>query len=431
LGAERVQFEVASAATGPFLSDVALVRRVDSSDDELDALEPLRYQHGKVVPSLSQEVLPGTKDTSFFFLVRPDPGLSDPAMLEMQVFRNGELLGQMPLQLPGRLTEAFPYLASLKTGSLPAGNYEVRVSLTQGERVMEREGGFGIPGPALASAAMGKPRTGAPSGEALADADLGEAAIAITKRQPLVITALPADAVTHPSDEEVEEMIAGARKQATNYSAKLPNFLCVEVTDRSVDPSGNGKWRRKDSFGELLRYVDKQETRTTLEVDGHPSREKRADMNGPMSLGEFGHLLSLVFEPSSKAEFHWKETDALANGTVQVFEYRVDRKNDGMLLTDSNAKIYSGFHGVAYIDSSTMGIRRITMEADDLPSDFSIHAASIAIDYDYVTVGTHDYLMPVRGTIKVKRSRHEADLNQVVFQDYRRYAAQSRIITKP
>jgi VWFA-related protein len=431
LGAARMQFEVADAATGPFLSDVALVRRVDSSDDELDALEPLRYQHGKVVPSLSGQVLPGSKETSFFFLVRPDSAVSDPAMLEMQVFRNGELLGQMPLQLPANLSEAFPYLASLKTSSLPAGNYAVRVSLAQGERVIEREGSFSIPGPAWANAATGKPETVAQSDEAVADSAPAEAAIAISKRQPLVITALPPDAVTRPSEQEVEEIIAGARKQATNYSAKLPNFLCVEVTDRSVDSSGNGKWRRKDSFGELLRYVDNQETRTTLEVDGHPSREKRADMNGPMSLGEFGHLLSLVFEPSSKAEFHWKETDALANGTVQVFEYRVDRRNDGMLLSDNSAKIYSGFHGLAYIDSSTLGIRRITMEADDLPADFSMHAASIAIDYDYVTVGAHDYLMPVRGTIKVKRGRHEADLNQVVFQDYRRFASQSRIITKP
>jgi VWFA-related protein len=431
LGATRVQFEVANAATGPFLSDVALVRRVDSSDDELDALEPLRYQHGTVVPSLSGQVLPGTKQTSFFFLVRPESGLSDPAMLEMQVLRNGELIGQMPLQLPADLREAFPYLASLKTSSLPAGNYEVRVSLAQGERVVEREGGFSIPGPALANAATGKPETVARSEEAVPDSVPAEPAIAITKRQPLVITALPADAVTRPSEEEVEEIIAGARRQATNYSAKLPNFLCVEVTDRSVDVSGNGKWHRKDSFGELLRYADNQETRTTLEVDGHPSREKRADMNGPLSLGEFGHLLSLVFEPSSKAEFHWKETDALANGTVQVFDYRVDHKNDGMLLSDSSAKIYSGFHGLAYIDSSTLGIRRITMEADDLPADFSIHAASIAIDYDYVTVGARDYLMPVRGTIKVKRGRHEADLNQVVFQDYRRYASQSRMIVKP
>jgi len=431
LGGERANFEVASAAMGPFLSDVALVRRIDSSDDELDALDPLRYQHGKVVPSLSSQVLPATKDTSFCFLVHPDSRISDAAMLEMQVFRNGELLGQMPLQLPNQLSEPFPYLASLKTSSLPTGKYDVRISLAQGERVMEREGSFSIPGPALANAATGKPEPVEESKETIADLVPGEGSIAVMKRQPLVITALPTDAVTRPSEEELDETIAGARKQATNYSVKLPNFVCVEITDRSVDSSGNGKWRRKDSFGELLRYVDNQETRTILEVNGYASREKREDLNGPMSLGEFGHLLNLVFQPSSKAEFHWKETDALDSGRVQVFEYKVDRKNDSMALSDSSAKIYAGFHGLAYIDSATLGIRRITMEADDIPADFSIHATSIAVDYDYVTIGAHDYLMPIRGTIRVKRGKHESDLNQIVFQDYRRFAAESKIKAIP
>jgi hypothetical protein len=78
-----------------------------------------------------------------------------------------------------------------------------------------------------------------------------------------------------------------------------------------------------------------------------------------------------------------------------------------------------------------MGIRRITMEADDLPPDFSIHATSIEVDYDYVSVGAHDYLMPARGTIRLKRGRHEADFNQVVFQDYRRYASRVKIIVAP
>jgi VWFA-related protein len=433
VGGERTHFEIPEPAPGPFLSDVVLVRRIDSSSEEVDPFEPLRYQHGKVVPNLSEQMTPGTKEMSFFFLVHSDSSMPDPALLEMQILRNGELLTQVPLQLPKNLPEAFPYVASLKAASLPAGNYDVRVSLSKGNRTMERENRFSIAGAELANAALGKGEALKPDGEAtaMADAIQGEGDIPATKRPELLITSLPATSFARPTNDELDGIIAGARKQALNYSAKLPNFLCVEVTDRSVDSSGTGRWRRKDSFGELLRYVDSHETRTTLEVNGHPSSEKRADMHGPTSLGEFGHLLSLVFQPSSQAEFHWKETDALAGGTVQVFEYRVDRKHDSMELDDSGGKVYAGFHGLAYIDGSTHGVRRITMEPDDLPTNFSIHAASISVDYDYVTVGTHDYLMPVRGTIRLKRGKRESDLNQIVFQDYRRYASQSRIIVKP
>jgi VWFA-related protein len=433
LAGERVHFEVPSAGAGPFLSDVALVRRIDPVPDELDPFEPLRYENGKVVPSLSGKVLPEAKNISFFFLVTPDSGNSEPAMLEMQVLRNGELLGQAPLQLPNNLGPAFPYVASLKTDSLPAGNYDVRLSLAQGEKIIERERAFSIGGPELADAALKETGPGAPGRETLAVEDSSPAQEVLTaRREPLVITALPTNMVASPSQEELDGIIAGARNHALTYSAKLPNFLCVEVTDRSVDEFGSGKWRRKDSFAELLRYADNQETRTTLEVNGQPSKLKRADMKTwPISVGEFGGLLNLVFQPLSKAEFHWKETDALANGTVQVFEYRVEPRNNSMHLTDDRKQVNAGFHGLAYIDSATRGVRRITMEADDLPADFSIHAASMAVDYDYVTVGTHDYLMPMSGTIRLKRGKREVDLNQVVFQDYRRYASQAKIIAVP
>jgi len=433
MGGQRVHFEVTNAASGPFLSDVAVVRRIDPSPEELDPFEPLRYQQGKIIPSLAGQISSEAKDLSFFFLVDPDSNVPGAAMLELELRRNGELFGQVPLQLPNDPGQAFPYLASLKTSSLGPGNYDLTLSMTQGGKIMERQASFSIAGPQLANAELGKTDpVGASKGDiAVADAGGGAGEILRMRRQPLVITSLPEGSVTRPSDDELQRILDGARKNAVNYAEKLPNFLCIEITDRSVDASGKGLWQRIDSYGELLHFIDHKETRTTVEVNGQTRLTQRADTTAPTSLGEFGHLLSLVFEPSSKADFHWKETDALGNGTVQVFDYRVDGKNGSMELSDSTSTVYPGFHGVAYIDSSTMGVRRITIEADDLPPAFSIHAASIGIDYDYVSVGAHDYLMPVRGTIRVQRGRREIDLNQVVFQDYRRFASQAKVIYNP
>lgn len=432
IGGQSTNFEIADQNIGPSLSDLILVRRIDSYPYELDPLEPLRYRKGRVVPTLARSVPQGTKDVSLFFLVHPESGVSDSAILQMEVLRDDELLGQMPLQLPKNLGEAFPYVASLKAASLPAGDYEVRLSLSQNGKVFEREASFTIPGAELADATGGKMGSDVKNQESTGlDPSNPKEEMPWPRKQPLSITALPTDSTASPSWDEVNKLIAGARKYATSYAAKLPNFLCIEITDRAVDSSGKGIWRRRDSFAESLRFVNKQEIRNTLEFNGHPSTRKRADMSGPISLGEFGELLSGVFLPGAKAEFHWKETDALAHDRVQLLEYRVRRKNNSMLLSDGGARVYVGFHGLVYIDAATMGVRRITMQADDLPPKFSIHAASISVDYDYVTVGRYQYLMPVRGTIRVQRGRHEVDLNQVVFQEYRRYASEVKISTAP
>jgi hypothetical protein len=435
MGVARASFEIPRPTPGPFLSDLAMVGQIVPLPEDPDIFEPLRYEHSKVVPNLSGRVPPGAKDIRLFFLVEPDPNVTERPMLDMQVRRNGQLLGEMPLEVSQQTGETFPYLASIKTRSLRAGNYEVNVTLTENGKIEERETSFHIEGPEVArNAATLKPQPSKPDTElgAVPDTNLASPESESGKREPLIITALPPDSVARPSPSELDATIAGARQRAVSYAAKLPNFLCVEITDRSVDPSGKGRWRRKDSYVELLRYRDNQETRVTLEVNGQRSSMPRAELGDwPISLGEFGDVLNSVFQPAAKAEFRWKETDALGNATVQVFEYHVGRNNASMTLTDSNGRVYAGFHGLAYIDSATFGIRRITMEADELPHDFSIHAASVAVDYDFVAIGAHEYLMPVRGTISLQRGRHEADLNQIVFQGYKRYASQTKIVTTP
>ena len=429
IGAQRQNFEVADSSGGPALSDVMLVRRFDPLSEDTDAFEPLRYKHGKVVPNVSGQIEPGTKDVSLFFLVHPDSSISGTAMLEMQVMRNGSLVGEVPLQLPASASgEAIPYLASMKASSLPPGNYQVIETLTQGEKVSERSTNFTIGGPELASAAAAVAKPDPNDVEAVTEAGLQAASIASRQVPHLEITSLPADSMTRPSADELDSIIAGARKHAVSYSKGLPNFICVEMTDRSMDPSSNGKWKHKDSIAELLRFRDSHETRTTIAVNGVRSSEDREKMDGPLSLGEFGDLLNQIFKDSSKADFQWKETDVLGGTRVQVLSYRVARANDTMTLRDSNGAVYSGYHGLVYIDSSTLGIRRVTMEADDLSEKSSIRAASVTVEYDYVAVGAHDYLMPVRGTIRLHKGKHESDLNEVVFQNYRRYASEAKII---
>jgi hypothetical protein len=65
----------------------------------------------------------------------------------------------------------------------------------------------------------------------------------------------------------------------------------------------------------------------------------------------------------------------------------VARENATLDLSEgNNIQIGVGFHGLVYIDAATSGVRRITVEADGLPRDFSMHAATMTVDYDYVAI---------------------------------------------
>jgi hypothetical protein len=87
-----------------------------------------------------------------------------------------------------------------------------------------------------------------------------------------------------------------------------------------------------------------------------------------------------------------------------------------------------GFHGQVFIDAAAHNVRRITLIADDMPKDFSTHYTSIGVDYDYVSINNHDYLMPSSAQLRLKQGRHEAVMNNIEFRNYRRFGSSIRIL---
>jgi hypothetical protein len=323
-----------------------------------------------------------------------------------------------------------PYLASFKSGLAP-GEYDVKATISQGGKTDVRslsftvEGGEAATGTEVAkSGPQGHEDARSADGSApAAGGDVASGALAIT---PITNPVAPL------SPDDVQQLIADARSHAVSYADSLPNFLCVEVTNRSFDPTGSGRWRHRDTIAELLRYRDKSETHTMLEINGKTSTVDRNGLSGKQSAfsaGELGGVLTSVFAPKAKAEFQWKETDALGTGTVQVFSYSVARSNSEFSVVGMNdQQVMVAFHGLVFIDSNTRNVRRVTMVADDLPRDFPTHSTSITVDYDYVSINSHDYLMPVSAEMRLRQGRHEDILNTIEFRDYRRFGSNVKIV---
>jgi VWFA-related protein len=430
-GVQRIDFEVPPDQTDLSLSDLVVVRKVDATHDGDDLQEPMRFEKSKVTANLSGDIPQSEKAVSLFFILHPDPKSKDPVTLEMVASRNGRAGKRM--QLPLRIDPqqpTTPYLASFKSGLAP-GDYEVKTTITQGGKTSVKQVAFTVEGDQRANdeAVASNVAPGA-KGNDSAVADAMAAGPTGPSNSPLVITAIT-NPVSRPSQAEIDQLIVDARDRALHYVDSLPNFMCIEVTSRSVDSNGSGRWKQRDTISELLRYRDKKETRTMLEVNGKTQAADRANMEGAFSSGELGGVLKAVFLDTAKAEIDWKETDNLGNGTVQVFNYRVDQKNSVFSVVGKNDKqIMVGFHGQFFIDPAARNVRRVTLIAD-LPQDFPTHYTSIAVDYDYVLINSHDYLMPVSAELRLQQGRREAELNSIEFRNYKRFGSSMRIVTEP
>jgi VWFA-related protein len=430
-GAQRTAFTIDPPSAGPSLSDVVLVRRVDPVHDETAAFDPMRYQHVRIVPRIDSELPEDTRTVSLFVLVHPVAGSTTQPRLQLRISRNHEILSSLPIELQpvSGTGAAIPYYGKLEAGVFPPGKYQAEAVLTQDGQTGTSSLSFSVEGTIAASMAPATSFT-ATSDALDLSADRRRASSDAT-RNSLFVIATPSNPVPAPSAAEVEEIVDAARGRALSWFDSLENFFCIETTSHSVDLTGSGDWKHKDTLVELIRYVDHHESRTTLQLNGEPSSTPADQLGFAWSVGEFGAMFHILFDPSAHARFAWKESDRLDGQPVQVFTFQVALRNSTFNLSDrNNHQSPVGFYGLLYLDTATHSVRRITIEADDIPPTLAIRASSISVDYAWISINHHDYLLPVRGAVSLHETKHIPVLNEFQFRDYRRFGSQIRMLNK-
>ncbi len=428
-GAQRMTFTIDAPRRGPSLSDIALVESIEpAEEDNQTFFEPMHYRDGQIVPNLDPLLPEQTRSVSLFLLVHPAAGSANQPTLHMQVFRNGQLLSEMPMDLAkvSGTGAAVPCLATIRGHAFPPGAYQVKAVLSQDGATASSQVSFRVEGSIAASSAPIPAPTVADSGPAIHARDVAEAA---TANSPFVIDS-PSNPLPAPTDDAIRTAIEAARQRALGWSDTLENFYCLEVTNHFVDATGEGDWKPKGTLVELMKYVDHAETRTTLQGDRAVPGSEPDQLKFFHSTGEFGAMFHVIFDPSAKAAFAWKRSALIEGRPVQVFAFQVERANSTFDLTDRNGHTQPvGFHGLVYLDPATRSVRRISVEVDDIPSRLLIRACSMSVDYAWIALGNHDFLLPVRGAVSLQETEKRPVLNRFEFRNYRRFGSEVRMLS--
>ena len=406
----RQPFTIDAASTIPELSQLVLVRAIEPTPASATDADPLSFGDNRVQPNLYEDLPATTQKISVFLMAHTDPASKDPASVKLEVLRGGTPLSGAVLESnlqPG--SEFHPLVNSFSIRSAPAGGYQLRATIAQGSKSAVSTAYFNM------------------AGDGSTDANAAASIPVLT--DPTDLKAASGSAMPL-APEEIDQVLADARKYAVDYAASLPNLICQQVTSRSEDEHGDGKWKHTGSTVEMLTYVEHEESRTVLggEQFGSTKDADHARQPGMKSAGEFGEALSGIFKPASKAEFTWKESATLAGQPVEVFDYRIERANSTFSLQAPSGFASVGYHGRIYIDRATRGVRSFTMLTDEAPRDFAIRRAAVRIDYDYISINEHDYLVPVNAEVVVSQGKQMLERNQIEFSGFRRFGSKVRIV---
>lgn len=233
-----------------------------------------------------------------------------------------------------------------------------------------------------------------------------------------------------PSEAEKLAVLDQARKNSLDYSENLPNFICIQVTRRHVDPGGNGGWRLADVIQEHLSFVDGKEDYKVVAVNNLPvNNVSHGQLGGTTSSGEFGTMLLQVFKPETKTEFRWDRWATLRARRTHVYEFRVRQANSDYDIYDgaSGREMIGGYHGLIYVDAETKMVMRLKMDVDGL-ENFPITAVSVDLNYDFVTISGRKYVLPLRAELNSSRGMRDKNRNEVEFRKYERFTADATIV---
>ncbi len=231
-----------------------------------------------------------------------------------------------------------------------------------------------------------------------------------------------------PSAEDQKRILDWMREYAANYSKNLPDFICVQVTRRYVDPSGLELWQKQDTVTAKLSYFEDKENYDVILVNNQPVQNMAIQqLGGASSTGEFGTMLKEIFEKESHTEFHWLRYGTLRGRLMHVFSYKLPRRYSKWTVKyDDLDPVIAGQEGLIYVDHDTELIMRIAQNTTDIPAGYPLFKAWTTLDYDFTKIGESEFVLPLRAEIRMRAAKLLTK-NEVEFRLYRKYSAEATI----
>jgi hypothetical protein len=232
-----------------------------------------------------------------------------------------------------------------------------------------------------------------------------------------------------PTPEEQQHTLDTARDIAINYTHKLPDFICTEQVRRTDRTSPTNI--QADALTIQLSYFGQKEKQKLVAMNGTKTEKPLESLDGLITGGEFGSLLLGVFDAAASADFQWKESSNIRKRRATVYTYRIARAKSHYLLghrleTGKMVEEAAGYHGEVALDNETGRVLRLTALADEFPKNSVILQSSVEVDYDFVGVAGHNYLLPSRSEAHMERSYRQIT-SVVTFVDYRKFEVDSSI----
>ena len=207
-------------------------------------------------------------------------------------------------------------------------------------------------------------------------------------------TVLPPSDPHAPDFNSDERILADARTTAASFGATLPAYLAQQVTSRFFSTAGRDGWQPIDEVSAELAYAAGKEKYDNFQRDGQPI-DRPTDESGVWSTREFRDELEGFQAIGAPGKFTRRGEEKIGSRTVVVYDVTVPQSaSDWVLSSPDGRRQTSAYAGTVWIDKENHRVLRIERHTTSLPHDFFFNNAKEAVNYDFVSLDQHTYLLP-------------------------------------
>ncbi len=231
-----------------------------------------------------------------------------------------------------------------------------------------------------------------------------------------------------PHTSAYDQLIDKTREWAMTFTNGLPNFLCQQNTTRYIERSRSEGFEPIDIVTAKVLYEDGREKYSQITVGGKRTNKSMMELGGSTSTGEFASVLGGLFEAGTRTEFKFYQSTTVAKEPAAIYDFKVALRNSNWTIQVGGQMLRPAYSGSVWVDKGTAQVRRIEMQADNIPKDFPDDAVASAVDYEEVSLGTSKFLLPVHAeNLSCQRGTSICTKNTIDFRDYHKYTGESTI----
>lgn len=245
-----------------------------------------------------------------------------------------------------------------------------------------------------------------------------------------------------PSD--LGDRLVRAREILIDREKRLPDYTCVQTVDRQyfkAQPSKHSahacdQIRLLPRSSLVLESTDRLRLEVKVsrgeEIGSWPgSQFTSSDIfqligSGPYETGMLGPLILDIFA-NPGASYGYLGDQSAAGASVSIFAFQIPVASSHYHIKSGSDWPVIGYSGAFWLDSGSQELKRLITQSHELPPETHICETATGVDYQKVRVGTGDFLLPQRCTIRMATRDGTVTQSTAVYSGCREYHAESAI----